>query len=546
MRHKNLPGLATATDIIFSYHQDSKHHLNAYAKGPDTIDWSAQPVAFRHYSNTAVIDLPFIKDSLTVKYDDLFILNRIKPQQLTIATLAGFFELSMGLSAWKQYGTDRWAQRCNPSSGNLHPTEAYALLTDIETISDGIYHYCSDEHQLEQRGLLNKVTSITSNTPGSLFVCLSSIHWREAWKYGERAFRYSQLDIGHAIAALRYAAACFGWSIEIQSHTNTDELDTLFGFDRPDDFIENEKENAEVFLKINTFDNDNTKIAELTNKIKSIRYYGKANILDNKHFYDWPVIDSIETATRNPGIVEEKNTGNVSTYPDIKSSSSVEAATIIRQRRSAQHFDNTSIMSQDVFYQLLDKILTRKNIPPFDLLHVPACIHPILFIHRVDGLAKGLYALPRNNSAVDLLKTEMRDNFLWQAIESCPSHIPLYKLILANSQNAARTLFCQQDIAADSAFSMGMLAEFKNNIIDKPWQYRDLFWEAGILGQSMYLEAEAHNFRATGIGCFYDDNFHELLGLKSDNLQSLYHFTVGTPIVDNRLVSLSPYAHIQR
>ena len=41
-------------------------------------------------------------------------------------------------------------------------------------------------------------------------VSLTSIHWREAWKYGERAFRYCQHDCGHAIAALSLSAALPG------------------------------------------------------------------------------------------------------------------------------------------------------------------------------------------------------------------------------------------------------------------------------------------------------------------------------------------------
>ena len=40
---------------------------------------------------------------------------------------AVLFELALGLSAWKEYGGSRWALRCNPSSGNLHPTEAYVV-----------------------------------------------------------------------------------------------------------------------------------------------------------------------------------------------------------------------------------------------------------------------------------------------------------------------------------------------------------------------------------------------------------------------------------
>ena len=39
---------------------------------------------------------------------------------------------------------------------------------------------------------------------------LSSVYWREAWKYGERAFRYCQHDAGHAIGTVRIAAAGLG------------------------------------------------------------------------------------------------------------------------------------------------------------------------------------------------------------------------------------------------------------------------------------------------------------------------------------------------
>jgi len=42
-------------------------------------------------------------------------------------------------------------------------------------------------------------------------------------------------------------------------------------------------------------------------------------------------------------------------------------------------------------------------------------------------------------------------------------------------------------------------------------------------------------FPATGIGCYLDDEFHELFGFKSEAYQTFYHFTVGFPIEDPRL-----------
>jgi hypothetical protein len=51
--------------------------------------------------------------------------------------------------------------------------------------------------------------------------------------------------------------------------------------------------------------------------------------------------------------------------------------------------------------------------------------------------------------------------------------------------------------------------------------------------------------RGTGIGCFFDDAVHELLGLVDDRYQSLYHFTVGHPLEDPRLTTLPPYSHLR-
>jgi hypothetical protein len=62
----------------------------------------------------------------------------------------------------------------------------------------------------------------------------------------------------------------------------------------------------------------------------------------------------------------------------------------------------------------------------------------------------------------------------------------------------------------------------------------------------LYLEAEAAGSRATGIGCYFDDACHDLLGLKGDEFQSLYHFTVGGPVEDERLQTIAAYAHLKR
>ena len=89
------------------------------------------------------------------------------------------------------------------------------------------------------------------------------------------------------------------------------------------------------------------------------------------------------------------------------------------------------------------------------------------------------------------------------------------------------------------------MSRFREELETAPCRYRHLFWETGMIGQVLYLEAEAQGVRATGIGCFFDDPVHELLGLADDTFQSLYHFTVGGPREDGRLATRDAYHHLE-
>src|ERR1017187_5045047 len=78
--------------------------------------------------------------------------------------------------------------------------------------SDIVETFTPLPHALEQRQ--RRPQDARSDTTG-FHVGLTSIIWREAWKYGERAFRYCQHDAGHALAALRFAAAALGWRVQL-------------------------------------------------------------------------------------------------------------------------------------------------------------------------------------------------------------------------------------------------------------------------------------------------------------------------------------------
>jgi hypothetical protein len=200
---------------------------------------------------------------------------------------------------------------------------------------------------------------------------------------------------------------------------------------------------------------------------------------------------------------------------------------------------------------MLDRLVPRRRVPPWDALPWAPHVHPVLLVHRVRGLLPGLYVLERDDAVHERLRAAMRAEFLWTRPPGCPAHLRLFCLMdEVDLRTAAALVSCRQEIASDGFFSLGMIADFDRSLRARgaPW-YRRLLWEAGMLGHVLYLEAEAASgpdalVRATGIGCYFDDTFHELCGLEGDEFQSLYHFAVGAPVDDSRLSTLPPYAHL--
>ena len=147
--------------------------------------------------------------------------------------------------------------------------------------------------------------------------------------------------------------------------------------------------------------------------------------------------------------------------------------------------------------------------------------------------------LLRDSRVFDRLRAACRPDFLWEAADE---RLPLWRLTKGDARSLAARLSCDQDIASDGFFSLGMLADFDASLqAFGPSFYRHLFWETGMVGQVLYLEAEAAGARATGIGCFFDDAVHDVLGLRGHAFQSLYHFTVGMPVDDGRLTTEPGY-----
>jgi SagB-type dehydrogenase family enzyme len=570
-------------DRIIHYHIRTKHQFNRYARSSGFLDWANQPDPFRRFEGAQLIPLPLLKPDeapLSPAYGAIYEQGAVPCQLVSLRTLSRFFEFALALSAWKKAGESEWALRSNPSSGNLHPTEGYVVIPKIDglDLKPGLYHYAPKEHGLEWRAEFpaEHVARLLAPFPADAFLFgLTSIHWREAWKYGERAFRYCNHDVGHAIGSTRIAAATLGWNMALLDGVDQDTVAMLLGTDRKEDFGEAEPEHPDCLAVVWLSENVKGEASfvkrehsemplcldtAIVKGLAGTTWYGKANRLSLEHGVHWDIIDEAANASWKTPTDRPMNT-----LPAIRLTSSntlhtsretnnvgSSAGQIIRQRRSAVSFDGKTSISASTLFKMMQRVMPRAEQPqlerpmPWDVWPYDPAIHLLIFVHRVDGLTPGLYCLVRDPKKLPFIQQAVNSELTWALAPECPDGLPLYWLLEGDARKLAAQVSCHQDIAGDSAFSFGMLAEFEGRLRERgAWWYPRMFWEAGLLGQVLYLEAEAAGVRATGIGCFFDDPVHETIGVKELAMQSLYHFTIGGPVEDRRLQMLPPYDHLR-
>lgn len=540
------PKMTDALTHVLDYHERSKHHLNRYASGPGGLDWATQPDPFRRYAGAPVMALKHLAPGDHPLYESVFREGALPVQPLNLAALSQLFYDSLALSAWKMAGDIRWPLRVNPSSGNLHPTEGYLICGSVEGLcaKPAVFHYAPREHALERRAEFAPETwkALTAGLPeGTILVGLTSIHWREAWKYGERAYRYCQHDAGHAIAAVTLAAAAMGWKATLLDDLSTASLASLLGVSDPRGA---EPEEPDCLLAVYPQGKSGPVPAFPEDGVAafpSLSWEGTPNRLSPAHI-DWPVIDQAAAAARRPATPSGyEPSGSIAKRRDIDSGSASFRKTV-HQRRSCLALDGRTGITREAFYQILEKLVPGPDRIPFNTFPWRPFLHLGFFVHRVQDLDPGLYFLVRDPARIDAFKEAMKKEFEWESPPGCPGGLGFYRLAAGDAQALSRQISCHQEIASDGCFSLGMIAEFEAPLRKHgAWLYPRLFWEAGAIGQVLYLEAETCGLRGTGIGCFFDESMHRVLGLTDRRFQDLYHFTIGGPVEDQRLTTLPAY-----
>ena len=297
-------------DTVIEYHDRSKHHFDRYARSAGHLDWASQPGPYRRYLGVKTTRLPLQTPATPGLFDPLYEAHGNAPAPINLSSLSDFLRNSLAISAWKQRaktggpcGSIRPADACIP----LKPT---SLSPDGRGISDHpvLLHYQPRTHVLEHRAAFHPELwrrLLPGVGDGSFLIGLSSICWREAWKYGERAFRYCQHDVGHALAALRFSAAILGWKLEVIPGISSASLAELLGLSRDAEFDPEESEEPELLALVSTTNDSSLRESvadpdeDARRQIRESDWFGRPNQLSREHVA-WEANDAVAAATRQP------------------------------------------------------------------------------------------------------------------------------------------------------------------------------------------------------------------------------------------------------
>jgi SagB-type dehydrogenase family enzyme len=462
------------------------------------------PDPFRHYEGVPVLDLPADPPASEIPALDLlhgtFGSTSVGDGPAFLSQLLFY---CAAISASKRVPSTgyEYALRVNPSSGNLHPTEFHFVTRGLKGWPDGLYHYDPSRHMAEQRGRGTFEMRLASGSAPIVFV-LTSIVWREAWKYGERAYRYCLHDMGHAWQALALSARAIGCDTFAVGSFVDDEVAQLC---RPN--------LDELPMLMVSLHGESIPVREADTG-KTVWLGGQANLL-SKETIAQPLIDSIHLATKQrssgssgTSFAELASTGSGEIELPTSASSARSFGEVSRMRRSALDFLGGK---QSMSLAELSAILACAAQPLLADFARTRFIQLYLYAHRVDGLQPGVYRFWPKSEELEQVKT-------------------------GDQRVAAAALSLGQDLAGNAcvAFSMiGDLDRAAGTYGDRGYRY--VHFEAGAIGQRLYLSAEALGLGATGIGAFYDDEVHRHLNLTPQQGQVVYHFAIGFPVPDPRV-----------
>ena len=222
------------------YHRGSSYPARSALSG---VTWQSRPAVYKEYDGAKEVSLPIsepegggslLEATRTWRQGA----RRFAPSSLTLAELSLILFHAQGITKVQNVRGMNWDFRAAPSAGALYPSDLYVAANSVEGIAPGLYYYNVKQHSLAllRSGPCFDLLEASAGSPhyyqpAAATVIVSVTYGRTGFKYKERAYRYVNMDSGHAAFQLGVAAASLGFAAPIVARFDDQALDAFLEID---------------------------------------------------------------------------------------------------------------------------------------------------------------------------------------------------------------------------------------------------------------------------------------------------------------------------
>jgi SagB-type dehydrogenase family enzyme len=387
--------------------------------------------------------------------------------------------------------------RAAPCTGALYHIELYVACADLDGLPAGLYHHDARTAGLrrllvgDQRGLLVEAAArepAVAEAPA--IVVMTSAFWRNAWKYGSRAYRHSYWDGGVVLANVLAVANALGLPARVVLGFADGEIDRLLE-------LHSEREAPIALVALGT--GGPTAPAATS-----------AALLAREDEPLFPLAEFFPAILAAHAATSLASAGDVTAWRAAAPARLVPAAGVatdagpgieaaIVGRRSTRRFARVPITAGQL-RALLDCTLAPI---PADVELDAGLVH--LIVAAVEGMEPGLYRVEAGRPV--LLRAAAADDL----------------------RRAAARVALGQELGADAAVHVCFFADLD----DVQGRLGDRGWRAAHMGSAiaagrLEVAAQALGLGATGL-TFYDDELASLFGLDGRRMAVTYLAAAGVP-----------------
>ncbi|HLI46183.1 MAG TPA: SagB/ThcOx family dehydrogenase [Geobacterales bacterium] len=496
--------------IAFHFHESTKHSYLSVRTDRYYLDWSNFPYFFKIYEDVQSVELPkeFPKPREKA-LDAASSKSKVNKDNINLNTIAELLYFTAGISRITNFGNEKYYFRVAPATGALYSTELYLFNCDLQDLEAGVYHFDPYNFRLNvlRKGDYRKILSEISNeqdiSQAPISIVLTSLGWRNVWKYRKRSYRHWFWDSGAMTANLLAVANAEGLEYKIVTGFVDEQLNKLLGLD-------GKKECALSIIAIGPREyvsqNYATDFKEINHRVKplskkEVEYEEIYNLHYNSSLKDIKELKEWKSNAAKPLKYEHSQ---LKDFANLRFSDddSDELWKVILRRGSTRRFSREPI-SLLALSKILEKAMSPLNA---DFLGDSAnsLIDIFLIANDVEDLESGAYHYDKERRVVEVLKK-------------------------GKFRNLASYLCLEQELAGDASVVFFLMTDLKK-VLEKYGNrgYRLCNYEAGIRAGMIYLAAYSLNLGATGL-TFYDDDVIDFFSPHAKDRQNMLVVAVGIP-----------------